>query len=349
LEFSRETADNDYSVMVSIRKYLDMTAPRGAEPIESAGGGSLSGLCSGILDHIGAYVLTAERDSDARATLEHEKTRLYGKIDADDAERIGNAVRDALAGHAEGEKEAIQRNGVETQQVVSVLNQALMVMAGGSERSVSRLERIQEALRRTSLIRDNAGLRASLADATKLIGDEYSREQERGARDLAAFESEVIRVREQITANPVLRLPGRAEAIESLSARRLALKVGSSLFVVAYSFENISAIVHRYGPEPVDALSFQVIRERTQPLAAVNTSWRWAQGCVVSAFERPGDLAHLRVELTELSRDPLVYHMSLGSRNAVLKVRVSHLAVAASPQSMPTLIDQIDRFSGIAV
>ena len=46
--------------------------------------------------------------------------------------------------------------------IVAVVNQALLVIGGGSKRSVSRLQHIQETLQRTSRIRDSEGLLARL-------------------------------------------------------------------------------------------------------------------------------------------------------------------------------------------
>jgi len=330
--------------MVSIRKYLDMHGPSTPMPSKTPGSAVLAGLCSRILDHITAYVLTGEAGSDPKAGFEQVKARLGAQTSGEEAARVEDSVRAVLAGHAAHQRENAQRIAVETQHIVGVLNNALMVMSGGSQRSVSRLQHIQESLQRTSLIRDAQGLRASLADAMTLIREEATREQEHSARDLASVESDVIKVREHIAANPVRRLPGRGEAIEALPDTFSALQPGLSLYAVAFSFDNIRAIVQRYGTEPVDELFFQVIRERIQPVAAANTSWRWSPSCVVSIFALPCDLAHLQQELAELCRAPLVYRMSLGNRTAVLKVAVSHLVAACEPPE--TLISQIDKFSG---
>lgn len=340
--------------MVSIRKYLDLRDAHRPTSIESSDSESsdspvLAGLCSSILDHVGTYVLAGGTDSDLRIRLEQARGALVPgatELGEEPAQRIGDMVRGALASHAAREREAAQRVAVETQHVVGVLNQALMVIGGGSDRSVSRLRRIQEALHRTSLIRDADGLRASLADATKLIREEAAREQEQAARDLAGFESEVNKVREHIAANPIRRLPGRAEAVQALADRARTLAPSSFLYVAAFSFDNMRAIIQRYGIEPVDELFFQVIRERIQPIAPVNTAWRWSAGGIVSAFERSRELAHPQTELACLCRSPLVYHMRLGGRTAVLKVSVSHLLLMATPETLETLVEQLDRFGG---
>jgi hypothetical protein len=332
--------------MISIRKYLDLKGASKSEPVEPRESHVLADLCSRILDQVGSYVSAGEATPELQARLENAKTAIGDAMGPKDALCVEDAVRIALSGRAAHERETAQRVAVETQQVVGVLNDALMALSGGSQRSLSRLHRIQESLQRTSLIRDTDGLRASLADAVKLIREETAREQEHAARDLAAFESEVIKVRRQIVSNPVRRLPEREEGIRACADGLLTLKPGSSLYAIAFRFANINAMIQRYGPEPVNELFFQVIRERIPPLATVHTSCRWSSGCVVSVIEGSFDPERLQSELAELCREPLVYRMTLGSRTALLKVGVSHLIVPVTPDTFQTQMDEMDRFAG---
>jgi len=343
--------------MVSIRKYLEMNCDgrdilAGPRQFGAAGADCavLAGLCAAILDQIAAYVLQGEPASELRARIESAKARIQGEVTAEEAVRVEEVVRGALSACAARDRESAQRTAVETQHVVGVLNMALMALTGGSKRSVSRLQRIQTSLQRTSLIRDAEGLRASLADAMKLIREEAVREQATAEREFAGLEAQVVRIREQLAANPVRRLPGRAEAIRALVDRAPLRIPGAALYAIALSIDQIKALVQRYGGEPVDELFFQLIRERVQPLAPACASWRWSQGCIVSVFEHAGDREHLQSDLAELCRGPLVYRMMLGDRTAVLKVAVSHLlTVAPCPatgDSLQPFVSQIDKFAG---
>jgi hypothetical protein len=350
--------------MVSIRKYLEMrgdskdsaeqsrAVSRDTRKPELPGGAEcqvLAGLCAAILDQIVAYVLQGEAAAELRARLETAKSPLLGEIRPNEAVRVEEIVRGVLSACAARDREGAQRTAVETQRVVGVLNMALMVLAGGSKRSLSRLQHIQASLQRTSQIRDAEGLRASLADAMKLIRDEAAREQISAERDLAGLEAQVVRVREQLAANPVRRLPGRDDAIRALADTPLR-NPDASLYVMALSIEQIKALVQRYGPEPVDELFFQLIRERVHPVAPACVSCRWSQGCIVSLFEYSGDADLLRADLAELCRAPVVYRMTLGSRTAVLKVAVSYLLTSVPPlsdsDSRGVLVSQLDRFGG---
>jgi len=342
--------------MVSIRKYLEMRNTDAARP-PSHGPTVPVSLCTGILNHIGAYILTGETGVELNARLEQVLADLTSDVAGDGnvraAEQIDNLVRSALATHSTRQREAAQRLAIETQHVVGVLNHALMALVGGSARSVSRLKRIQDSLQRTAQIRDVDALRDSLGEAMKLIEDETRHEQEHSQRDLAAFESEVVTVRENLFANTVRRLPGRSEALLSLTEILVSLEAGASLCLVAQAFDNFRAVTQRYGPEPIDEIFFQAIRERIQPLSPISSSWQWSPSCIVSAFIKRCGIIELQSEVAERSRAPLLHRMRLGSRTAVLKVGMSHLALIATPASSghrgvidPAVIEQIDRFAG---
>jgi hypothetical protein len=337
--------------MVSIRKYLDAYQRRGPSEADSGcgplpGDSLLGDLCCALVDRLGACILAGDSESEPRAGLEDTKSLLYAEMGPAQAQRVENSIRTVLSAWAVREAEHAQRTALETQNIVGVLNHALMVLAGGGNRSVSRLHRIQEALNRASAIRDTQGLRASLADAMKLIREESVQEQESSSQEIAGLESEVIRFRERLAADPSRRMPGRDGAVQGLADRLRNLAPGSSLYVAAFVFDDLKAIVQRYGSEPADELFFEVIRERVQPLSAVNTSWRWSQGCAVAFFEHSSALAVLQSQMAKLCARPLVYRMTLGNRTAILKVAVSHFLAVAAAESLPALISQIDRFSG---
>ena len=351
--------------MVSLRKYLDLKSAPALVAVErenssaniSVQAGLFSTLCSEILDQIETHILPGEKGppnergcspgetSDLRRDFAEGRAHVEQNISLENIRLLQKTVEAAFAGHASGEKALAQRIAAETQQMVGVLNDALVALSGGSERSVARLQHIQESLQHTSRIRDPEGLRASLAEAMVLIREESAREKEQSARDLAAFESQVVQVRKKLSENPARRLRGRAEAVRVISDVILTMKPESKTYTVAFLLANVEATTHRYGPESVDELFFQVLRERVQPLGFSSTSWRWSPGCIVAMLEGPSDIQVLQAKLAELSRGPFVYRMTLGNRTAVLKAGLSHMILALTASSFSNVVAEIDRFS----
>jgi hypothetical protein len=163
--------------MVSLRKYLDLKSEPALHHAESGNSSTansaqarlLSTLCSAILDQIEAHIIPSETGADLRDAFARGRARVEENISPENIRLLQQALEAALASHVSHGKALAQRIAAETQQMVGVLNDALVALSGGSERSVARLQHIQESLNHTSRIRDPEGLRASLAEALVLI------------------------------------------------------------------------------------------------------------------------------------------------------------------------------------
>jgi len=343
--------------MISIRKYLDTrgnrTAVAGDEPEPDAAAAAQDSpgpdypvLYAGLLDHIAVHILTGEGAADLRSRLARNRARVRPGLSSEEGSGIDTAVRGILARHAARTQETEQRTALEMQHMVGVLNQALTVVAGGGERSVSRLQKIQGALHRASSMQDMAGLRASLSDAVQMVHEEARQERETAARDLATFGTEVARVRELVRGNAAGGLPAREAGAEAL---RNALEVsgpGECLLLVAFVFSQLQGIVQRYGPDVVDELFFQLIRERIQPLAPSSVAFRWTPFSLVNLVRGGPDPDRLKDSLLALNRAPLVHRVSLGNRTAVLKVGLAHLILDARAGDAAALTAELDVFTG---
>jgi len=119
-----------------------------------------------------------------------------------------------------------------------------------------------------------------------------------------------------------------------------------AIYVVAFAFNNLNALVQRYGPDAIEDLIFRLIRERIQPLARANSAYRWTPQSLVGVFQRSRDLTALRSEASALNRSPLVHRISLGNRIAVLTLSPSHLVAEGQTGLAEALIEEVDRFTG---
>jgi GGDEF domain-containing protein len=237
------------------------------------------------------------------------------------------------------------------QQMMGVLGHALTVISGDSDRTVGRLQRIQETIQRTATLQDITLLRASLRDIVQLIGEESSKERQAGMREREGLESQVVRFRERVAGHPNRRLPGRVEAIRALSDSVASVPAGNTVWVLAFVFDQLKAIVQRYGAEATDDLFLQVLRERLQPLAPAYTAFRWSPNALVGVVQFQSGTETVQADMARLNQAPLVYRVSLGGRTAVLKVGLSHLSLEASGprfSSIERLVEGVDGFTGYA-
>jgi hypothetical protein len=265
-----------------------------------------------------------------------------------DAAEIEQSTGRLLAQYQAMAQQAATNTAVEMQHILAMLNRALMVLSGGSERSVSRLRQVQESLQRASMLEDLIALKSSLTDTIRFVQEESVREQQTAAKEFAAFEVDVEKARTFLGSN-FKGLPGRPEGVRAISEEIKAVAASQALYVVAFLFDRLEAIVQRYGPEVADELMYRLIKERLQPVAPVNKAFRWTSSSVIGVFPRNRDLSTLRAQLIALNRTPLVHRVALGSRVAVLTVSPSYLVAEAVSDSPNSLIEEVDRFTGIHV
>jgi hypothetical protein len=333
--------------MVSIRKYLDLKRPETLEcpPTEEAS--AALKLSVGLLREIGEHALTDDIPAGDRAEFIDAQQSLCNGPGLSDVPRIENAARLVLSGNVAATKDSARKKAAETHRIVSVLNAALVALTGGSKRSEARLQRIQESLERSALIRDEEGLRRSLAEATRLIREERVSEAEHASRDIASLGAEIVKVRQHIASDPTARMGSRLDAIRHLSnALAPVVAKGTSLYAVAFLVDGLNAIVGRFGTIPMEEVFFQIVREKAEPIEAVSNSFRWSSSCVVAVFESSSDFISVKEEVTILCRTPIHYGLMLGNRTAILRISLSHLLVPVSQSTVDRAADEIDRFSG---
>lgn len=118
------------------------------------------------------------------------------------------------------------------QHILGMLNQALMVLASGNQRSVSRLRQIQGSLKRAAMMQDMLALKHSLADTVRFIEQECARERQAAAGEFATFEKDLGRAR-QMLGDAFKALPGRAEGIRAIREAMAEAPPDGDLFLVA--------------------------------------------------------------------------------------------------------------------
>jgi len=331
--------------MISIRRYMEIRAGDDFPEPAPLGSPVFFFLCLKILEHIGAYVFTGEF-AGFRPQLDNLKHELEPVLTDEEGERANEHVRAVLAAYSTSVRETIQSTAIEMQQIAGVLGQALTLLSSGTDRSVSRLQKVRETLQHAATIENVAVLRASLASAVQLIRDEIVREQQTAAHHRERFETEVGKIREMFSCNPNRALPGRAECVRTVSDSLRAVLPGRALYAVAFSIHGLTELVQRYGPAAVDDLFLLLIRERLQPAASAVTAYRWTGSSLVGLFQAGADTESLKSEIAALNRKPLVYRVELGNRTAVVKVGLSHMVVDVTAAGTDALVTDIDRFTG---
>ncbi len=332
--------------MISIRRYLDRAGrPRESDQAVVEGSG-LFNLCSALLDDLDLHVLSRSRFESLNARFAEMRNAVTPDVSEEEALNIALRSSAILADYEKTLQQQATSTAVEMQHIVGMLNQALMALAGGSERSVSRLKNIQASLEKTSYLQDIVALKSSLSDTVQFVREETHREQQAASKDREGFEKDLAKAKEflAVTRSGLL---SREDAIRALPGILREVAPGRAVYALGFVFERIQSVTQRYGPEVAEELIAVLIRERLHQLAPEATPYRWNTAAVVAFISQEADLSGLRMRAASQNQAQLVHRTAVGNRTAVLTLKPSYLVteVASSPE---VLVQELDKFTGFS-
>ena len=327
--------------MISIRKYLNGSS-KGApderwEPLFDLASRLLAGIEAHGINH----------DYPEGVKFQEQVRALHAALDQDPGpekfESVGAEVGRILEKHERWCRELSRAQAAEVQNMVAMLNRTVAVLSSGSERSVSRLRRIEGEIQHVAAINDLVALKARLADCLAYVQEETAREREEVARTLAGMEAELEKARET-EAMARSGLPGRAEAEQAI-ARAAEARAGLALVCVLDRFENVQA---RFGPAAADQFVDLFVRDLGRRLPSPKKLFRWSAVALVALLEptpEGGDVpAQIRHAMQNL---PLERKLETGGRVALIAqpVRWTVLDVGELP-SAEVVLAHTRQFTG---
>lgn len=330
--------------MITLRKYLYAAAQKRAEKSEPGSIESLFRFSSTLLDAIHSEVLVGDGCDSFRSQLIDLRDSLRPDWRPDEESAAESTAKRVLSEYRTSVQQSAAHQAIEIQQIFATLNQALIVMSEGKDRTVSRLNTIQDSLRQASMIDDIVALKSALTATVEFIKREAAHAHEVAAQEIGQFSTQLSQAREFV-GNTQTKLPGRAEGIK-LIAEFLGNQ-GDATFLLGYRCDRLQAVAERYGPPIAEELVFHMIKERVRPITPQGAVFRWTSSSTVTVFRSATELTKLRSQVTELNRTPLMHRICLGGRTAVLTMDSSRLIAQGIPGEAGNLVKQTDRFAQI--
>jgi hypothetical protein len=330
--------------MISILSYLNQNNAKPRDKARVDPTQAFGALSVNLLDGILRQVLSGEGFGTLRRELEETRESLLRAETAEQISRVEATVARILAQYRADTQQAAMAQAVEVQHIFAMLNHALIVMAEGRDRSVSRLSEIQDTLQRTSRIPDIVALKSALADTVKFVERESAEAKIAISAELARLESEVGEAREFLSGARG-ELAGHADGVARIKEAATILGPGQAVYALVYLCDRLTGITQRYGAAVTEEFIFRIIRERLQPIHPSAMVYRWTSSGLVAVFVQQRDLAALQDKLAPLNRTPIVHRAALGNRTAVLTLAPSHLLLESGPGGAAQMLEQVDRFT----
>jgi uncharacterized protein YfkK (UPF0435 family) len=303
---------------------------------------ALFNLLCGLLESVNRCVLAGDSYADHRGELDHVSDSLVRAESANEIAEAGSGVSRILTKYRVDSQRAAVAQVIEVQNILAMLNQALIVLSEGSDRSVSRLTHVQSMLERTRKLRDIMEMKNALADTVAFVQKEAAESRKTVTEELQRLHGELGRARESI-GHAGAGLPGRNEGVAAIAEAIHNLADGCQLYLLAYACSLLPSLAQRYGNPITEELVFRVVRERVQPVARA-TVYRWTVSSLVTVFDRQCDLSVVTNEVNELNRSPVVHRVILGNRTAVLTMGTASLVLECSGRSAEELVHELDEF-----
>ena len=299
-----------------------------------------------LTDSVERYVLGAGADADLRDNLRPVRTAFESapaSVDLVDAAEQFSAV---LKNSRERADQVARAQSHDLYRILTTLNEALLLLAAGSTRTVSRLKQLEVSLERATSLNDMAALKSKLSEILTLVREDAHKERVELQRDRDKVERQI----QQVRRGPVwLRpeLPGREEAIsrmERLSAS--ADPPGSVQHAVAvFVLGRIREIVGRYGDSAADNLVAELLHRRIQFPEADPMAFRWSTQVLAICLRCTDGLDRLNALIEPQIENPFEHRVFLGARVAVLRVGLHWVVLPVTGPAI-SLAEQIDRFAG---
>jgi hypothetical protein len=219
------------------------------------------------------------------------------------------------------------------------MNEALLMLASGSERTVGALKQMESTLEHAVTLKDIWSLRSRVTEVIKLVSQETVRQHEESARAIS-------NLHEQITAAKVAFQPASAEFQDrehAVGAIESAAGTDSPAFAGVFVLQRIRAIVMRYGRETATELLHQLIHERIQPLAPDAQTFVWSEDAAILLISGHSDSSRLNQHIRANIEVPFEHRIVSGGRIAMLKASVRSLMLPVE-QPIDRVCQEIDRF-----
>lgn len=323
--------------MITLKRYLDSVTKshRAAEPSGSAP--QWPQFTAALVDCVSRHVLYGEPYNDIREDLRllNERIREAGQPPAGAAE-----FERSFEEFRRRTDESARNQFREMHRMLATMNEALLSLAAGSDRTVGALKQMETTLEHAAKLNDISSLKLKVNEVVAAISREAVREREESTRAISDLQKHIVAARNTFSA-----VAGEfADREHALAAFTESLSPGKPPALAGvFVLQRLRAIVARYGKDAATELLHGLIRARIRPLAPDSAAFLWSEEAAVLIIENPPEAAHLRDHIRLKVEAPFEHRLVAGGRVATLNagVRSVLLPIQNSPEFMAA---EIDRF-----
>ena len=222
--------------------------------------------------------------------------------------------------------------------MLSSMNEALIMLAAGSDRSLDALRQMEMTLELAATLNDISSLKSKVSDVIRLVSQETIRLRDESPRAISEMNKHITAARDAFQVSP--EYPDRERAVATM--RETAS--GRPGAVVVFVLQRLHAIVMRYGKETARELLHSLIHGHIQPFAPDARAFVWSDDTALLFVAGVTSFANLKQEIRSKAEVPFEHRFVSGGRLVSLKGSLRATVFALREPVSETVCD-IDLFA----
>jgi diguanylate cyclase (GGDEF)-like protein len=247
----------------------------------------------------------------------------------------GAAVQ-AFSNHNQCTTRFIRQQGVELQNMISMLTQTVIMIGDVGQRSCQSLKEIEGQLEGASAIEDVQNLKLRLGECLVSLREEAARQKSEAQSKTAAIERQLENTKDRVQGllpmaaelDTITGLPNQAMA--EVAFHEAVQKPGRRYVVTAVA-NRIQAVNIRFG----NAIGDQVLKALAESIRAhfpgQDLLFRWQGPAVVALLERRETLEAVRTEIRRISEQRLEKMFDVGGRQVLIPISAAWSVIGLIP------------------
>ena len=235
--------------------------------------------------------------------------------------------------------DASQTQCSDMRRMLSSMNEALIILASGSDRSLDALRQMEMTLELAATLNDISSLKSKVNDVIRLVSQETVRLRDESPRAISEMNRHITAARDTFHVAPP-EYPDRERAVAAMTERAGEHPGAVAVFVL----QRLHAIVMRYGKETARELLHSLIHGHIQPFAPDARAFVWSDDTALLFVAGVTSFANLKQEIRSKAEVPFEHRFVSGGRLVSLKGSLRATVFALREPVSETVCD-IDLFA----
>lgn len=323
--------------MVTLKPYLEAMRKKQECADAAALPGPWPEFATALVDSVSRYVLDGEPYRDIRDDLQLLSENLRA---AERPPSSSEAFDRSVQEFRRRCEDVSQAQCSDLRRMLGSMNEALIILASGSDRSLDALRQMEMTLEHAATLNDISSLKSRVNDVIRLVSQETVRQREESPRAIAEMNDAITAARKTFHAAPA-EYPDRERAVTAMT-EAVAQSAGS--IVAVFVLQRLPAITVRYGKDTARDVVHNLIRDRIHPLAPDSQAFAWSDDTALLVVPAGTTSGSIKDQIRAKPEIPFEHRFVAGGRLAALKgsLRASVLGIR---QPVSQTVCDIDTFA----